>query len=338
MNHMNGRVEDAVTGRFLSADPNIPDPSDTQSYNRHSYGRNNPLTRIDATGFTDIYTQANILDGFGGGGSGDGGGGGSDLAGGTAMGWQTSYSSDGSGYTLSGDYVTGPSGSSGSGNADNTGNTGNTGNTANGDSPGDQGDPTSQAGTNTGVGAQCHAVRRMHDGCGQGSSGQPQGTQPGQTPGDQVPGGALGDFFNAVTNAGDMTNAVNGFLSQGFDDAMELQTDFAKGLFWTGALTTAFNGYNSEDWQAALTEVFGSGLNYGGGALAGGAVALVPFLEPAAPAAMEGTTALLNGTRSGQAVAGTVIYGVPNLKYSIFGGVSALICNALPPQACGGGM
>ena len=37
MNHMNGRVEDAVTGRMLSADPNIPDRTNPQSYNRYSY-------------------------------------------------------------------------------------------------------------------------------------------------------------------------------------------------------------------------------------------------------------------------------------------------------------
>ena len=51
MNHMNGRVEDAVTGRFLSADPHIPDRTNTQSYNRYSYVNNNPLTLVDPTGF-----------------------------------------------------------------------------------------------------------------------------------------------------------------------------------------------------------------------------------------------------------------------------------------------
>lgn len=51
MNHMNGRVQDAVTGRFLSADPNIPDVSSTQSYNRYSYTNNNPLSYMDPSGF-----------------------------------------------------------------------------------------------------------------------------------------------------------------------------------------------------------------------------------------------------------------------------------------------
>jgi RHS repeat-associated protein len=51
MNHMNGRVEDAVTGRMLSADPNIPDPTNAQSYNRYSYVNNNPLTLTDPSGF-----------------------------------------------------------------------------------------------------------------------------------------------------------------------------------------------------------------------------------------------------------------------------------------------
>jgi RHS repeat-associated protein len=51
LNHMNGRVEDSITGRFLSADPNISDPGNTQTYNRYSYVNNNPLTYGDPTGF-----------------------------------------------------------------------------------------------------------------------------------------------------------------------------------------------------------------------------------------------------------------------------------------------
>jgi RHS repeat-associated protein len=54
LNHMNGRVEDAITGRFLSPDPNVPDPGNTQSYNRYSYVNNNPLSQIDPTGFENI--------------------------------------------------------------------------------------------------------------------------------------------------------------------------------------------------------------------------------------------------------------------------------------------
>jgi hypothetical protein len=50
---MNGRVQDPSTGRFLSADPNIPDRLDPQSYNRYAYARNNPLSRVDPTGFED---------------------------------------------------------------------------------------------------------------------------------------------------------------------------------------------------------------------------------------------------------------------------------------------
>ncbi|MFZ1869129.1 MAG: SpvB/TcaC N-terminal domain-containing protein [Steroidobacteraceae bacterium] len=54
LNDMVGRVQDAITGRFLSADPTIPDPSDPQSYNRYSYTINNPLTYTDPTGFTSF--------------------------------------------------------------------------------------------------------------------------------------------------------------------------------------------------------------------------------------------------------------------------------------------
>ncbi len=57
LNHMNGRVQDAITGRFLSADRNIPDPTNAQSYNRYSYVNNNPLTNVDPTGFSSCSPQ-----------------------------------------------------------------------------------------------------------------------------------------------------------------------------------------------------------------------------------------------------------------------------------------
>jgi RHS repeat-associated protein len=51
LNHMNGRVEDAILGRFLSPDPYIADPTNAQGYNRYSYVNNNPLTFTDPSGF-----------------------------------------------------------------------------------------------------------------------------------------------------------------------------------------------------------------------------------------------------------------------------------------------
>ena len=62
--HMNGRVYDPELGRFLSADPNIPDPLYTQDFNRYSYVRNNPLSYTDPSGF---YTQGPPDDGTRGG-------------------------------------------------------------------------------------------------------------------------------------------------------------------------------------------------------------------------------------------------------------------------------
>jgi hypothetical protein len=47
---MNGRVYDPQIGRFLSADPYIQAPYNTQSYNRYSYVVNNPLKYTDPTG------------------------------------------------------------------------------------------------------------------------------------------------------------------------------------------------------------------------------------------------------------------------------------------------
>jgi RHS repeat-associated protein len=51
LNHMNGRVQDAITGRFLSPDPNIGNQANTQSFNRYSYVGNNPLSLTDPSGF-----------------------------------------------------------------------------------------------------------------------------------------------------------------------------------------------------------------------------------------------------------------------------------------------
>ncbi|WP_284244624.1 RHS repeat-associated core domain-containing protein [Thalassotalea insulae] len=50
--HMNGRIYDPTLGRFLQADPIIQAPSDSQSYNRYAYVRNNPLTLTDPSGYS----------------------------------------------------------------------------------------------------------------------------------------------------------------------------------------------------------------------------------------------------------------------------------------------
>lgn len=54
LNHMNGRVQDALTGRFLSADPFVTEPGTTQGFNRYSYVYNNPLSYTDPTGFFSL--------------------------------------------------------------------------------------------------------------------------------------------------------------------------------------------------------------------------------------------------------------------------------------------
>jgi RHS repeat-associated protein len=73
LNHMNGRVEDAILGRFLSPDPHIPDPSNAQSYNRYSYVNNNPLSLIDPTGFEETKLDPDEPDPNAGGDTGNGG-------------------------------------------------------------------------------------------------------------------------------------------------------------------------------------------------------------------------------------------------------------------------
>ncbi|VVH57833.1 Rhs family protein-like precursor, partial [uncultured Gammaproteobacteria bacterium] len=52
--HMNGRVYDPQIGRFLSADPYIQAPYNTQSYNRYSYVMNNPLKYTDPDGYRSL--------------------------------------------------------------------------------------------------------------------------------------------------------------------------------------------------------------------------------------------------------------------------------------------
>jgi len=49
--HMNGRIYDPVLGRFLSPDPVVQSPHDTQGFNRYAYVRNNPLRYVDPSGF-----------------------------------------------------------------------------------------------------------------------------------------------------------------------------------------------------------------------------------------------------------------------------------------------
>jgi RHS repeat-associated protein len=65
--HMNGRVYDPLTGRFLSGDPFIQDPKDGQNYNRYSYVLNNPTNLTDPTGFIAISCTGSRIPGSCGG-------------------------------------------------------------------------------------------------------------------------------------------------------------------------------------------------------------------------------------------------------------------------------
>jgi RHS repeat-associated protein len=53
--HMNGRIYDGIIGRFLSPDPFIQYPHNSQSYNRYSYVLNNPLSYTDPSGYFTNY-------------------------------------------------------------------------------------------------------------------------------------------------------------------------------------------------------------------------------------------------------------------------------------------
>ncbi|MDK1313506.1 SpvB/TcaC N-terminal domain-containing protein [Pseudoalteromonas sp. R96] len=49
--HMNGRIYDSETGRFMQADPFVQAPSNLQNYNAYSYVLNNPLSYTDPSGY-----------------------------------------------------------------------------------------------------------------------------------------------------------------------------------------------------------------------------------------------------------------------------------------------
>ncbi|CAI8154110.1 MAG: Uncharacterised protein [Pseudidiomarina mangrovi] len=52
--HMNGRVYDYNLGRFLSVDPFIQEPGNSQSLNPYSYIMNNPLAGTDPSGYVSV--------------------------------------------------------------------------------------------------------------------------------------------------------------------------------------------------------------------------------------------------------------------------------------------
>ncbi|WP_282955585.1 RHS repeat-associated core domain-containing protein, partial [Pseudoalteromonas luteoviolacea] len=49
--HMNGRIYDVDTGRFMQTDPFVQAPSNLQNYNAYSYVLNNPLSYTDPSGY-----------------------------------------------------------------------------------------------------------------------------------------------------------------------------------------------------------------------------------------------------------------------------------------------
>lgn len=60
--NMNGRVYDPEVARFVSADPNVQEPSNLQSFNRYAYVLNNPLKYTDPTGFYSQYVFSQSTD------------------------------------------------------------------------------------------------------------------------------------------------------------------------------------------------------------------------------------------------------------------------------------
>jgi len=57
---MNGRVYDYNLGKFLSVDPIIQSPGNSQSLNPYSYIMNNPLSGTDPSGYSPCDTMSTI--------------------------------------------------------------------------------------------------------------------------------------------------------------------------------------------------------------------------------------------------------------------------------------
>jgi RHS repeat-associated protein len=55
--NMRGRTYDPRLGRFLQADPFVPQPLNGQSYNRYSYVLNSPPNRVDPSGYLDCANE-----------------------------------------------------------------------------------------------------------------------------------------------------------------------------------------------------------------------------------------------------------------------------------------
>jgi RHS repeat-associated protein len=66
LTHLNGRIADAITGRFLSPDPYVPNPGNPQSFNSYSYVNNNPLSFTDPSGFVPILDPITVVGYLGG--------------------------------------------------------------------------------------------------------------------------------------------------------------------------------------------------------------------------------------------------------------------------------
>ena len=54
---MNGRIYDPNLGRFMSVDPFIQSPTNTQSINGYSYIMNNPINGNDSSGYFSDYND-----------------------------------------------------------------------------------------------------------------------------------------------------------------------------------------------------------------------------------------------------------------------------------------
>ena len=60
--YMNARVYMPGTGKFLTADTLVPDPTNSQSYNRYAYVNNRPLMLVDPTGHYGLCIQGGVDD------------------------------------------------------------------------------------------------------------------------------------------------------------------------------------------------------------------------------------------------------------------------------------
>jgi RHS repeat-associated protein len=298
--NMNGRIYQPSGSMFLSPDPNIPNPGDTQSYNRYSYVNNNPLTYVDPSGFESTLPYNAKGERVGGADTFHGG-----IGGGGTIG-NSVYGTD---VTSTGGFSSGFGSGFGSSHGGNDGNDGN---------------GTGDSGTGSGVsftckaGDICVAARRPPDGGGIHSPDFYRGLAQSQTFSSLPQATGPADYQIDTP----ITVASRAYQSSYLSSPALYNPNFFTGLGGTGCIGcgssrgTAFVRTPTSQASTGLSTMGpGSAVVFGSGAIGSASGATVGFYFGAAAASEEAaalttSSGLVYGFMGGsEALAGTTLAG-----------------------------